>query len=79
MPQLHMYVPETTAELLRSRAEERGISVSKYLAELVGREVGGGGWPEGFFKEVLGSWEGELERPSQGEYEERARFTEESV
>lgn len=79
MPQLHMYVPETTAELLRSRAEERGVSVSKYLAELVGREVGGGGWPEGFFEEVLGSWEGELERPSQGEYEERARFAEGSA
>lgn len=71
MPQLHMYVPEKTAEILKRRAEERGISVSGYLAEIVGREADIVGWPEGFFEEVLGRWEGELVRPSQGEYEVR--------
>lgn len=74
MPQLHLYVPEEMAEVLRSRAEERGMSLSGYLAEVVGREVGGGGWPEGFFEEVIGGWEGDLERPAQGEYEERERL-----
>lgn len=71
MPQLHLYVPDDTAELLRSRARERGMSVSGYLAEIVGRELGGEAWPEGFFEEVLGGWVGELERPPQGSYEER--------
>lgn len=78
MPQLHLYVPDETAELLKSKARERGMSVSGYLAEVVGREVGGGDWPEGFFEEVLGGWEGELERSAQGEYEEREALGEES-
>lgn len=78
MPQLHLYVPDETAELLKSRARERGMSVSGYLAEVVGREVGGEDWPEGFFEEVLGGWEGELERSAQGEYEEREALGEES-
>ncbi len=76
MPQLHLYVPDTTAELLRSRADQRGISLSGYLAEVVGREVGDEGWPEGFFEEVLGGWEGELERPPQGAYEKREGISE---
>lgn len=71
MPQLHLYVPEGTAEVLRRKARERGKSLSGYLAEIVVREVAEEGWPEGFFDEVLGSWEGELERGPQGEYEER--------
>ena len=28
-------------------------------------------WPEGFFENILGAWEGELRRPAQGVYEER--------
>ena len=71
MPQLHLYVPDDTAELLKSRARERGMSVSGYLAEIVGREIGGEEWPDGFFEDVLGGWAGELERPPQGDYEAR--------
>ena len=71
MPQLHLYVPDTTAELLKRRAEERGLTLSKYLAEVAGREVANESWPEGFFENVLGAWEGELQRPPQGYYEER--------
>ncbi len=71
MPQLHLYVPEGTAEVLRRKARERGKSLSGYLAEIVVREVDEERWPEGFFDEVLGSWEGEIERGGQGEYEVR--------
>ena len=71
MPQLHLYVPDTTAELLKRRAEERGLTLSKYLAEVVGKEVDDEEWPEGFFEDVLGSWEGELRRSLQSLYEER--------
>ena len=71
MPQLHLYVPDTTAELLKRRAEERGLTLSKYLAELVRQEVDDEEWPEGFFEDVLGAWEGELRRSPQGLYEER--------
>lgn len=71
MPQLHLYVPDATAELLKRRAEERGMTLSKYLAEVVGQEADDEIWPEGFFDDVLGAWEGELRRPPQGLYEER--------
>lgn len=62
MPQLHLYVPEKTAEVLRRKARERGRSLSEYLAEIVVKEVSEEDWPEGFFEEVLGNWEGEIER-----------------
>jgi hypothetical protein len=71
MPQLHLYVPDATARLLKRRAEERGMTLSGYLAEVVGREVDDKKWPEGFFEDVLGAWEGDLRRPQQGLYEER--------
>lgn len=76
MPQLHLYVPDAVAERLRSKAKERGMSLSGYLAEIAGREVGGEEWPRGFFEEVLGGWAGELERPLQGDYEERESLEE---
>jgi hypothetical protein len=71
MPQLHLYVPEQVAGLVRQRARARGLSVSGYLAELVMREVASG-WPEGFFDEVVGGWKGRApRRPSQGRFESR--------
>ena len=47
------------------------MSVSRYLANLVEREVITD-WPERFFEEVVGGWKGDpLQRPSQGEFERR--------
>ena len=31
-------------------------------------------WPPGFFERTYGAWKGELERASQGDFEERAPF-----
>ena len=71
MAQLHLYVPDRMAEELRQKARAKGLSVSRYLARLVRRELGTG-WPKDFFKKVVGGWKGEpLERPSQGELENR--------
>ncbi len=78
MPQLHLYVPDTTAELLKRQAEERGLTLSKYLAEVARREVAGEEWPVDFFEDVLGAWEGELQRPSQGLYEKRENLSEDA-
>lgn len=71
--QLHLYVPDEVAEAARRRAESLGLSTSRYLAALVARDVdSGGGWPEGYFDEVIGGWQGApLERPRQGAFEER--------
>ena len=71
MPQLHLYVPREVADRAQHAAEARGMSLSRYLAEVVRREVGEG-WPPGFFDEVVGGWVGEsLERPPQGDFEAR--------
>ncbi len=71
VPQLHLYVPDETARQLRARAAARGLSVSKYLAQIVQRELATG-WPRDFFDDVAGGWEGEpLERPEQGAHDER--------
>lgn len=65
MPQLHCYVPEPLARRLQQRADAAGVSTSRYLAELIRRNVGGG-WPEGYFEQVVGAWQGEeLVRPAQ--------------
>ena len=70
MPQLHCYVPDSIAEQLQDKAERAHTSVSKYLAELIKKDVGTD-WPEGFF-DLFGAWEGEpLIRGEQGDYEHR--------
>ena len=74
MPQLYLYVPDDLAEEIRRRAEAQGTSASRFLCELVRREIRRG-WPEGFFEKVPGKWRGKpLERPHQGAFEERKRF-----
>jgi hypothetical protein len=74
MAQLHFYVPDDVAAEIRRRAETAGTSTSKFVADLVTREVKGD-WPPGFFEEVVGSWEGERPtRPDQGEFEKRRRL-----
>ena len=71
MPQLHFYVPKDLAERIHQEAQTAQKSVSSYLAELVKREMAPN-WPEGFFDEVVGGWQGEsLQRPPQGEFEQR--------
>jgi len=71
MPQLHLYVSDKLAARAREMAERKGVSLSRYLADVVRRDVGEG-WPEGFFEEVLGGWQGEpLMRPLQGQLEQR--------
>jgi hypothetical protein len=59
MPQLHLYVPEDVAIKVREKAKARNLTVSRYLAEVIRREVGEG-WPEGYFERVCGKWEGEF-------------------
>jgi hypothetical protein len=71
MPQLHLYVPDELAAEIARRAEAQGMSISRFLAELVRRDIGTA-WPEGFFEDVVGGWQGEpLRRVAQLDYEER--------
>ncbi len=70
MPQLHCYVKEDLADKLQQKAQQAHLSVSKYLALLIEKEVETR-WPENYF-ELFGGWQGEsLERNDQGHYETR--------
>jgi hypothetical protein len=73
VPQLHLYVSEAVAKQLRARARAAGLSVSRYLATVIGAYVGQG-WPPRYFDHVVGRWQGRpLRRPSQGKLENRER------
>ncbi len=73
MAQLHCYVPDQIACKLKQKADNAHLSVSKYLARLIKKEIGDD-WPENYF-DIFGSWEGRpLERPEQGSLEKRENF-----
>lgn len=73
MSQLHFYVPDEVEKLVRQQAEKAQLPLSRYLAELVKREAAQHQeWPEGYFDQVFGRWEGEpLRREDEGDYESR--------
>ena len=74
MPQMHLYVSKDIAQEVKRRAAGKGVSTSRYLADMVRREVADE-WPPGFFEEVIGGWVGEpLARPEQLPLEERAEL-----
>lgn len=54
MPQLHFSVDEEMAAELALRARQAGLSLSRYLARLVRRQVGEE-WPAGYLDTVIGS------------------------
>ena len=62
MPQLHFYVPEEIATKVRKKAEDSKMSISRYLAGVIKRDVGEG-WPAGYFDRICGSWEGKFPVP----------------
>ncbi len=71
MPQLHAYVTKHLADRVVARARARGVAVSRYLADLIRRDVELG-WPDGYFDRVAGGWHGSpLRRAPQGRPEDR--------
>jgi hypothetical protein len=71
MPQLHTYVPKGLAARVEARAKARGLAVSRYLADLIRRDVDLG-WPDEYFDRVAGAWKGaRLRRAPQGRLEDR--------
>jgi len=74
MAQVHCYIPDDLASQLGKKAEQQHLTVSKYLATLVKKDIGTG-WPDGYFEQVFGQWEGEsLQRPEQGAFELRGEL-----
>ena len=72
MPQLHCYVPDALAQQAQLRAVQSGLSLSRYLAELIKRDAQATvDWPAGYF-DIFGKWEGApLERPPKTDIEKR--------
>lgn len=63
MPQLHFSVDEETAARLAREAADRGMSLSRYVATLVMRQLPDW-WPEGYVDRVVGAFADEpLEEP----------------
>lgn len=54
MPQLHFSVDQRTAQQLARRARAQGLSLSRYVAQLVQEEVHNE-WPRGYLEAVVGS------------------------
>ncbi len=73
MSQLHFYVPDEVEKQLRDKAQAANLPLSRFLAEVVKREISQPvRWPEGYFEQVFGQWQGEpLIRAPQGGYEQR--------
>jgi hypothetical protein len=64
MTHIQLELPDDVAGEIQRHAENRGITVSRFVEELVRREAHKG-WPKWFFEEVVGGWQGEpLERPA---------------
>lgn len=84
MTQMTIEIEEPIYVALQQEAQQRGeaveIVVRKYLsiAKLLAQEIGkphNEQWPEGFFEQTAGCWQGEpLVRAPQGEFETRLRF-----
>ncbi|MCL2785661.1 MAG: hypothetical protein FWD81_00345 [Methanomassiliicoccaceae archaeon] len=57
MPQVSLYIDQALYMELRSKAKEKGTSLSSFVSDVL-KEHLDNSWPEGFF-DILGSWEGE--------------------
>jgi hypothetical protein len=57
MPQLHFYVPDDVAEQIKARAARAHLSISRYVADLVKRDIVQS-WPEDYFEQISGAAEG---------------------
>jgi hypothetical protein len=75
MSQLHFYVPDEVETQIRVQAKQANLPLSKYLAELVKREIGAQNqWPVGYF-ELFDAWQGEPQtRPAELLLETRQGF-----
>lgn len=70
MAQMHFYVPDDFAKLIRRRAKQANMPVSRYLVQLIRNELGSG-WPDGYFDEIYGGWqESKAPRKRAGETED---------
>ena len=61
MPQLSLYIDAPTMEVLRASAKAQGVSMSRYASELIRDRSDYGGWPAGYWENVYGCLDEELD------------------
>jgi hypothetical protein len=72
MTRLSLELSDEVAAEVQRRADGEGVSVPRFVMDLVQREIRRSAWPERFFEEVVGGWKGEpLQRSPQQAPEER--------
>ncbi len=72
MGQLHFVIPDDLEALIRRKAQEANLTVPRFLATLVTRELTAARWPDGWFESVVGRWAGDrLEREVETNFERR--------
>jgi len=49
MPQLSLYITDENLAILKSRAAQAGVSLSKYAAQLIEKDASNNGWPDNFW------------------------------
>lgn len=54
MPQLHLYVSDATADVLREDAQEANLSLSRYMAKVL-TDATHRGWPKGYLDGIFGT------------------------
>lgn len=54
MPQLSLYIDDSTMDTLRTSARIEGVSMSKYASKLIRDSAERGGWPNGYWDNVYG-------------------------
>ncbi len=55
MPQLSLYLNEPTMALLREDCQKSGISLSRYVSDLIAVKSVGGAWPAGYWDTIYGA------------------------
>jgi hypothetical protein len=80
MTQLKIDLPDQVFKALQTEAKQRGEPLDTLIVHylslikimLMDKPAASKHWPDSFFEDTAGSWEGEpLEREPQDEYEER--------
>lgn len=75
MSQLHFYVPDEIEAQIRQQAQMLHLPLSRYLADIVKREIAAQNqWPAGYF-ELFDQWQGEpSSKPESLVVEDRLSF-----
>ena len=55
MPQLSLYIDDSTMGMLRSAARGSDMSMSKFVSGLIVDHAQHGAWPRGYWEKVYGS------------------------